>query len=114
MSQWRPAFSAGCPSVCLRGSHRAAAAVLRLLSAPAALCVLQERGEKWTPASEVQLCFEVKTFLLAGHETSSAMLCWTMYELSQNKAALEQVRSVLVPVHVPVCVYVCVCVLVRL
>ncbi|KAI3426077.1 hypothetical protein D9Q98_008045 [Chlorella vulgaris] len=61
----------------------------------------EERGEKWTPASEVQLCFEVKTFLLAGHETSSAMLCWTMYELSQNKAALEQVRAEAARVFAP-------------
>ena len=74
------------------------AAVLRPLAAPAssAVCVhvavgVQESGEKWTVASEVQLCYEIKTFLLAGHETSSAMLCWTMYELSRNKAALEKV-----------------------
>lgn len=51
----------------------------------------QESGEKWTAASEVQLCYEVKTFLLAGHETSSAMLCWSMYELSKNAGALENV-----------------------
>ena len=44
---------------------------------------VQESGEKWSSASEVQLCFEVKTFLLAGHETSAAMLCWSLYELSQ-------------------------------
>lgn len=40
----------------------------------------------------MQLCYEVKTFLLAGHETSAAMLCWSLYELSQNKGALEKVR----------------------
>lgn len=39
----------------------------------------------------MQLCYEIKTFLLAGHETSAAMLCWTMYELSQSKEALEKV-----------------------
>lgn len=53
----------------------------------------QESGEPWTAASEVQLCYEVKTFLLAGHETSSAMLCWSFYELSQNQAALQKVRA---------------------
>lgn len=53
----------------------------------------QESGEPWTAASEVQLCYEVKTFLLAGHETSSAMLCWSFYELSQNQAALDKVRQ---------------------
>lgn len=41
----------------------------------------------------MQLCYEVKTFLLAGHETSSAMLCWSMYELSQSAAALQKVRG---------------------
>lgn len=40
----------------------------------------------------MQLCYEVKTFLLAGHETSSAMLCWSMFELSKNAAALGKVR----------------------
>ncbi|KAL4435224.1 hypothetical protein ABPG77_001906 [Micractinium sp. CCAP 211/92] len=57
------------------------------------LTAAEESGEPWTAASEVQLCYEVKTFLLAGHETSSAMLCWSFYELSQNKAALEKVRA---------------------
>jgi hypothetical protein len=64
----------------------------------------QESGEKWTAASEVQLCYEVKTFLLAGHETSSAMLCWTMYELSQSSEALAKVRAC-VGVGVKVCVW---------
>ncbi|EFN52051.1 hypothetical protein CHLNCDRAFT_139264 [Chlorella variabilis] len=57
------------------------------------LAAAEESGEKWTAASEVQLCYEIKTFLLAGHETSAAMLCWTMYELSQSKEALEKVRA---------------------
>jgi cytochrome P450 len=42
-------------------------------------------------AVEKQLCFEIKTFLLAGHETSAAMLTWTMYELSRNGAAMGRV-----------------------
>lgn len=52
----------------------------------------QESGEKWTAASEVQLCYEIKTFLLAGHETSAAMLCWSLFELSQSPEALQKVR----------------------
>ena len=32
-----------------------------------------------------QMCFEIKTFLLAGHETSAAMLIWTTWELVNNE-----------------------------
>jgi len=42
-------------------------------------------------ALETQLCYECKTFLLAGHETSAAMLTWSMYELSQLPACMGQV-----------------------
>ena len=43
--------------------------------------------------TERQLCYEIKTFLLAGHETSAAMLTWTMHELSDNLEATEKVRT---------------------
>ena len=59
---------------------------------------------EWGPAAEMQLCYEIKarheqsctvhavrltpgapqTFVLAGHETSAAMLTWSLFELSRN------------------------------
>lgn len=54
--------------------------------------VLQERGEAWDSKLEQQLCYEIKTFLLAGHETSAAMLTWTLYELTQHPDALAKVN----------------------
>lgn len=55
------------------------------------LKAVDERGEKWTPTIEVQLCYEIKTFLLAGHETSAAMLTWSVFELSKNRQAMSRV-----------------------
>lgn len=57
------------------------------------LQAVEERGQKWGPALETQLCYEIKTFLLAGHETSAAMLTWSTYELGQAPAALAAVRE---------------------
>ncbi len=52
----------------------------------------QERGQKWSAELEVQLCYEIKTFLLAGHETSAAMLTWTLYQLTQQPDCLAKAR----------------------
>ena len=52
----------------------------------------QELNEKRSEV-ERQLCYEIKTFLLAGHETSAAMLTWTMHELSNNGEATEKIRA---------------------
>lgn len=57
------------------------------------LSALESRGEKMTTGTEQQLCFELKTFLLAGHETSAAMLSWSLYELMQHPAALAAVQQ---------------------
>ena len=52
------------------------------------LAAIELRGEEWSFNLETQLCFEVKTFLLAGHETSAAMLTWSLYELGRGDARL--------------------------
>ena len=54
------------------------------------LAAIEHRGEEWSFALETQLCFEVKTFLLAGHETSAAMLTWSLYELGRGDARLPE------------------------
>jgi hypothetical protein len=51
----------------------------------------QASGTKWSAAIETQLCYEMKTFLLAGHETSAAMLMWSVYELTKNQQARDKV-----------------------
>lgn len=38
-------------------------------------------GEGWSTSLETQLCYELKTFLLAGHETSASMLTLTLLEV---------------------------------
>ena len=47
-------------------------------------------GEGWSAALQTQLCYELKTFLLAGHETSAAMLTYTLLELSAGPPALHR------------------------
>jgi len=74
----RPARVATPPCPLLRASERPARA--------------QAAGGTYDAALETQLCFEVKTFLLAGHETSAAMLTWSLYELVCHPKALARVR----------------------
>ncbi len=51
--------------------------------------------EEWSSDVVAQLRDEIKTFILAGHETSASMLAWSLYELSldSNKAALEKLQA---------------------
>ncbi|CEG01432.1 Cytochrome P450, E-class, group I [Ostreococcus tauri] len=46
--------------------------------------------EEYGSDVEEQMCFEIKTFLLAGHETSAAMLVWTIYELVKNEDKMTE------------------------
>lgn len=54
-------------------------------------------AEEWGPEVVAQIRDEVKTFILAGHETSASMLAWTLYELSSNsddnKTALKKLQE---------------------
>lgn len=50
-------------------------------------------GTPWSESIEVQLCYEIKTFLLAGHETSAAMLSWSMLELAKSEACRAKVLA---------------------
>ncbi len=73
---------------------------------------------EWGPAAEEQLCYEIKarawhaqvpalqqckfnrltqgraqTFVLAGHETSAAMLTWSLLELTRNAVRPPRARA---------------------
>lgn len=39
------------------------------------------KPEDWNQDAIIQIRDEIKTFMLAGHETTASMLAWTMYEL---------------------------------
>lgn len=41
--------------------------------------------EEWGSEAITQICDELKTFILAGHETSASMLTWSLYELMKSK-----------------------------
>lgn len=49
--------------------------------------------EEWNSEVVRQIRDEVKTFVLAGHETSASMLTWSLYELLVNKECMETVQQ---------------------
>lgn len=48
---------------------------------------------EWSGVVVNQIRDEIKTFILAGHETSASMLTWALKELSQNKEQLDKLRT---------------------
>lgn len=49
--------------------------------------------EKLTPDILAETCDQLKTFLFAGHDTTSSLISWTIYELSRTPHALKAVRD---------------------
>ena len=45
----------------------------------------------WSKDAVNQIRDEIKTFILAGHETSASMLTWSLYELTQNAKVMQKV-----------------------
>lgn len=43
-----------------------------------------------------QIRDEMKTFVLAGHETSASMLNWSLFELMENSDLMSKVRIAVV------------------
>jgi hypothetical protein len=75
------AHVSACTVVCAYFAHAACSTML---------CFLQAAGTKLSSAIETQLCYEVKTFLLAGHEVSAAMLMWSVTQLSRHPQHWEK------------------------
>jgi len=59
----------------------------------------------WGPKMIKQLRDEIKTFILAGHETSASMLTWALYELIEHPEQMKRIqgeaKSVFGPVNAP-------------
>ena len=49
--------------------------------------------EPWTPATATLVSDEIKTMLFAGHDTSSAMLTWTLHSLTRHPDCLARLRD---------------------
>jgi cytochrome P450 len=48
-------------------------------------------GKRLSSSDVRQLCDEFKTFMLAGHETSAAMMTWAFYELMKDDFLMDKV-----------------------
>lgn len=47
----------------------------------------------WGSATVRQIRDEIKTFILAGHETSASMLTWALYEATQSQGVADRVAA---------------------
>lgn len=54
---------------------------------------LSQEGEPWSAEAGRQVADEIKTMLFAGHDTSSAMLTWTLHALTQNPETFKKLRA---------------------
>ncbi|KAF4220072.1 hypothetical protein CNMCM8980_003361 [Aspergillus fumigatiaffinis] len=66
-------------------------ATARLGSCSILTLILQDANEL-TPAIMDRTCDQLKTFLFAGHDTTSILLQWALYELSRTPRAMNAVR----------------------
>ena len=61
--------------------------------------------KEWCTTAKYQVRDEMKTFILAGHETSASMLTWALYELSRNtdasKQQLQRLLDEAAPIYAP-------------
>jgi len=57
------------------------------------ITALKVKNKEWSTELFEQMCYELKTFLLAGHETSASMLAWSLYELLRKPEYLAKVRE---------------------
>src|SRR2546428_5321901 len=55
--------------------------------------LLQAQDEDGSQMPDAQLRDQVMTFFLAGHETTSLLLSWTLYLLSQHQVAQDRLRQ---------------------
>jgi cytochrome P450 len=55
--------------------------------------LLMSLEDGWDGEAERLVCDELKTMLFAGHDTSSAMLTWTMHALTQHPRELQRLRA---------------------
>ena len=54
--------------------------------------MLAARYEDGSPMRDKDICDELFTILLAGHETTATALAWALYELARHPSALEKLR----------------------
>ncbi|KAI1112398.1 putative cytochrome P450 monooxygenase [Nemania sp. NC0429] len=64
-----------------------------LISSRSILALSLQDTESLTPQILEETCDQLKTFLFAGHDTTSTTIIWAIYELSRTPHALRAVRN---------------------